>query len=187
MKCFQAAVIRRRTRSSRSPDLGVPAAFWVGLERVHSAAKSFDRELWAEGREGSQRVWETLEECGDAGTMAFARDERAHFYAQLERHGEAANLKALDTLSTHIQWILISGGESMFATGGTRMLSSLTGSSGGPYAIPAGALLDTLNSPAVKARRLCVNVGKAASRICRSQAAAEATKEGLSLIALECL
>ena len=141
-----------------APDLGVPAAFWVGLERVHSASKSFDRELWAEGREGSQRVWETLEECGDAGAMAFAREERAHFYAQLERRGEAAILKALDTLSTHIQWILVSGGESMLATGGTRMLSSLTGSSGGPYAIPAGASLDTPNSPAVKSLTYCLRV-----------------------------
>jgi hypothetical protein len=28
-------------------DLGVDPAFWVALERIHSAAKAFDRELWA--------------------------------------------------------------------------------------------------------------------------------------------
>ena len=76
-----------------APDLGVPPAFWVGLERVHSAAKSFDRELWAEGRMGSQRVWETLDECGDAIAISFARGERTHFYAELERRGEAAILR----------------------------------------------------------------------------------------------
>ena len=141
-----------------APDLGVAAAFWVGLERIHSASNSFDREIWAEDKEGSQRVWETLEDCGDEAAMTFAREERVHFYAELERRGEAAILKSLDTMSTHIQWILVTGGESMLATGGTRMLSSLTGASGGPYAIPAGASLDTPNSPAVKSLTYCLRV-----------------------------
>lgn len=141
-----------------APDLGVPPAFWVGLERVHSAAKSFDRELWAEGREGSDRVWKTLDQCGDATAMSFARDERALFYTELERRGEASILKALDTISAHIQWVLVTGGESMLATGGTRMLSSLTGQSGGPYAIPSGSSLDTPNSPAVKSLTYCLRV-----------------------------
>jgi hypothetical protein len=139
-------------------DLGVASAFWVCLERIHSAAKSFDRELWAEGREGSERVWENLQECGDSSAMSFAREKRLEFYAELERRGEAAILKALDTLSTHIQWVLVTGGESTLATGGTRMLSSLTGQSGGPYAIPAGSSLDTPNSPAVKSLTYCLRV-----------------------------
>jgi hypothetical protein len=161
-------------------DLGVPPAFWVALERIHSASKSFDRELWAEEPRGmaalaptalattaatttpsSPRVWETLQECGDAASMAFARGERTHFYAELERRGEAAILRALDALSTHIQWILVMGGESMLATGGTRItLGSLTGSvsGGGPYAIPTGSSLDTPNSPAVKALAYCLRV-----------------------------
>lgn len=141
-----------------APDLGVPPAFWVALERVHSAAKSFDRELWAEGREGSDRVWEILQSCGDSTAIAFARQQRVAFYSELERLGEAAILKALDTLSTHIQWILVTGGEGMLATGGSRMLSSLTGQSGGPYAIPAGSSLDTPNSPAVKSLTYCLRV-----------------------------
>jgi hypothetical protein len=143
-----------------APDLGVPPAFWVALERVHTASKSFDRELWSEGRVGSERVWETLEECGDAGSLAFARGERVHFYAELERRGEAAILRALDTLSTHFQWILVTGGESMLATGGKRItMGGLGGGSGGgPYAIPAGSSLDTPNSPAVKALAYCLRV-----------------------------
>jgi Exocyst complex component Sec10 len=143
-----------------APDLGVPPAFWVALERVHSAAKSFDRELWAEGRAGSERVWETLEECGDPGSVSFARGERVHFYAELERRGEAAILRALDSLSAHVQWILVTGGESMLATGGKRitMAGLGGGSSGGPYAIPAGSSLDTPNSPAVKALAYCLRV-----------------------------
>lgn len=141
-----------------APDLGVPPAFWVSLERVHSAAKSFDREMWAEGRAGSQRVWETLEECGDAASLNFARGERVHFYAELERRGEAAILRALDALSAHVQWILVTGGESMLATGGKRIMGSLTGASGGPYAIPAGSSLETPNSPAVKALAYCLRV-----------------------------
>jgi hypothetical protein len=143
-----------------APDLGVPPAFWVALERVHTAAKSFDRELWAEGRVGSERVWETLEDCGDPGSVAFARGERVHFYAELERRGEAAILRALDTLSAHFQWILVTGGESMLATGGKRitMAGLGGGSGGGPYAIPAGSSLDTPNSPAVKALAYCLRV-----------------------------
>lgn len=141
-----------------APDLGVAPAFWVCLERVHSASKSFDRELWAEGREGSDRVWETLEECNDSAAISFAKEERIMFYTELERRGEAAILKALDTLSSHIQWVLVTGGESMLATGGSRMLSTLTGASGGPYAIPTGASLDTPNSPAVKSLTYCLRV-----------------------------
>jgi len=41
-------------------DLGVDPAFWVSIERIHSAAKAFDRELWAENRKDSIRVWEIL-------------------------------------------------------------------------------------------------------------------------------
>lgn len=141
-----------------APDLGVPPAFWVALERVHSAAKSFDRELWAESRAGSERVWETLEECGDVASVSFARGERVHFYAELERRGEAAILRALDALSTHVQWILVTGGESMLATGGKRIMGSMAGSTGGPYAVPAGSSLETPNSPAVKALAYCLRV-----------------------------
>lgn len=140
-----------------APDLGVPPAFWVALERVHSASKSFDRELWAENRPDSHRVWETLDACGDPASLAIARDERQHFYAELERRGEAAILQALDTLSAHIQWVLVAG-ESMLATGGTRILSALSGQSGGPYAVPAGSSLETPNSPAVKSVTYCLRV-----------------------------
>jgi hypothetical protein len=141
-----------------APDLGVPPAFWVGMERMNSAAKSFDRELWAEGREGSERVWEILQECGDSTAQKFAQQERTLFFTELERRGETTTLKALETLSAHIQWVLVTGGESMLATGGSRMLSSLTGASGGPYAIPTGASLDTPNSPAVKSLTYCLRV-----------------------------
>ncbi|KAK1744828.1 exocyst complex component 5 [Skeletonema marinoi] len=50
--------------NSPAPDLGVDGSFWVGIERIHSAAKAFDRELWAEQRKGSERVWEILEATG---------------------------------------------------------------------------------------------------------------------------
>ena len=139
-------------------DLGVPPPFWVALERVHSASKSFDRELWAENRKDSHRVWETLQECGDSASLAIAKEERSHFYAELERRGESAILQALDTLSAHIQWILVMGGESMLATGGTRIFNQLTGQSGGPYAIPTGSSLETPNSPAVKSLTYCLRV-----------------------------
>jgi Exocyst complex component Sec10 len=141
-----------------APDLGVSPAFWVALERVHSAAKSFDRELWAENREGSQRAWEILNTCGDATSIAVARDCRLTFYSELERRGDNAILRALDTLSTHVQWVLVTGGESMMATGGTRIFNQLTGQGGGPYAIPAGSSLDTPNSPAVKSLTYCLRV-----------------------------
>lgn len=74
------------------------------------------------------------------------------FYTELERRGEAAILTALDTLSEYIQWILVTGGESMLATGGTRIFSQ----AGGPYSIPAGSSLDKNNSPAVKSLTYCL-------------------------------
>lgn len=35
------------------------------------------------------------------------------FFQELEERGETAILRALDTISTHIQWVLVAGGESM--------------------------------------------------------------------------
>lgn len=133
-----------------APALGVPPGFWIALERIHSASKSFDRELWS----GPQRVSDLLGSCGDEASISFAKGERTHFYAELERRGEAAMLQALDTLSTHVQWILVTGGESMLANGGKRMIG--LGTTGGPYAIAAGSSLDTPNSPAVKAVVFCL-------------------------------
>ena len=139
-----------------APDLGVSPAFWVALERVHSAAKSFDRELWAENREGSQRVWEILNTCADSQSIATAKDYRMKFFIELEKRGEAAIIKALETIAAHSRWILVTGGESMMATGGTSIFNALTGQGGGPYAIPAGSSLDTPNSPAVKSLTYCL-------------------------------
>ena len=141
--------------SDSAPDLGVPAKFWVALEYVHTAAKSFDRELWAENRPGSGRVWEVLQNTGGHASMAMARKCRLQFYAELESRGETAIHRALQTLSEHIRWILVSGGESMFATGGNRFFSG-GGGAGGPYAIPHGSSLETPNSPAVKSLTFCL-------------------------------
>lgn len=95
-------------------DLGVEGGFWLALERIHSAAKAFDRELWAEKKEGSARVWELLAKTGNHSNLALAKEWRAIFFRELEDRGEAAILKALETLSAHVQWIFVSGGEGHF-------------------------------------------------------------------------
>lgn len=41
------------------------------------------------------------------------------FFQQLEERGEIAILRALDTLSSHINWVLVAGGESA----GNRLLN----------------------------------------------------------------
>jgi hypothetical protein len=108
-------------------DMGVDYNFWQGMERIHSAAKAFDRELWAEQRAGSARVYEILAGTGSQTSLSIAKDRRIRFFGELESRGEAAILRALETLSVHIQWILVTGGESMLASGGTRILQSITG------------------------------------------------------------
>jgi hypothetical protein len=135
-----------------APDMGVSAQFWVALEYVHTAAKSFDRELWAESRPGSGRVWEILHMSGSTSSMSLARKCRIQFFAELESRGETTIHRALQTLSEHIRWILVSGGESMFATGGNRFF----GGGSGPYAIPQVSSLETPNSPAVKSLTFCL-------------------------------
>jgi hypothetical protein len=123
-------------------DMGVDPAFWVALERIHSAAKAFDREMWAENRKDSHRVWEILTSSGGgtgvSNSMSVARECRVEFFTELESRGEDAILRALDTLSAHIQWILVTGGEANLATGGTQFFNKLTGQSGVstvPYSI----------------------------------------------------
>jgi hypothetical protein len=101
--------------------------FWISIERIHSAAKSFDRELWAENRTGSIRVWEILVEARSPTSMTLAKDRRIRFFQELEERGEIVILRALDALSSHIQWILVSGGESTTRTGTTRLNLGGTG------------------------------------------------------------
>jgi len=79
--------------NSPAPDLGVDGSFWVGIERIHSAAKAFDRELWAEQRKGSERVWEILEATGSHTSMTLAKDQRVRFFQELEERGETAILR----------------------------------------------------------------------------------------------
>ena len=83
----------------------------MSIERIHSAAKSFERELWAENRTGSMRVWEILVHTRSQTSLTLAKDRRIRFFQELEEKGEAVILLALDALSAHIQWILVAGGE----------------------------------------------------------------------------
>lgn len=143
-------------------DLGVDSAMWVSLERIHSAAKAFDREMWAENRKDSNRVWELLASSGEGtgatNSMAVARECRIEFFTELEQRGEDAIFRALDTISAHIQWILVTGSEAMMSTGGARIFNQLTGQSGGPYSMSSGASLEAPNSPAVKSLCYCLRV-----------------------------
>ena len=136
--------------NSPAPDLGVDGSFWVGIERIHSAAKAFDRELWAEQRAGSERVWEALVATGSHTNLTLAKDQRMGFFQELEEGGETAILRALDTISTHIQWVLVAGGENVKGRGANKAKS------GGPYSVPAGSALESSNSPAVKSLTFCL-------------------------------
>ncbi len=140
-------------------DLGVPSHFWKCLDHIHLAARSFDKELWAYHRQGSGRVWEILTQTGSGATLSLASNRRLQFFSQLEELGEVALLQALNTLSTHIQWMLVMGGEYSVRKEGTtgRLLHGLTGpGSGGPYAIPASSSLNPNCSPAVDSLQRCL-------------------------------
>ena len=88
-----------------------------------------------------------------ASLQTLAKDQRMGFFQELEERGETAILRALDTLSSHIQWVLVAGGEHM-ASAGNRLLNK--DKNHGPYAIPAGSSLDNANSPAVKSLTFCL-------------------------------
>ena len=112
-------------------DIGVDPAFWVVLERIHAAAKAFDREMWAESKKGSLRAWELLSMNGEnSSALATGRDCRIELFSELEHRSEDAVLGALDTMSAHIQWILVSGAEAMLSSGGARLFNQLSGQSG---------------------------------------------------------
>mmetsp|Transcript_1315 Transcript_1315/g.2048 ORF Transcript_1315/g.2048 Transcript_1315/m.2048 type:complete len:1143 (+) Transcript_1315:61-3489(+) len=128
-------------------NLGVDGNFWITIERIHSAAKSFDRELWAENRTGSVRVWEILVQTRSQTSLTLGKERRIRFFQELEERGEAVILRALDTLSAHIHWILVTGGEAAVRSGHRKE---------GPYAVPSGSILDSTNSPAVKALTYCL-------------------------------
>ena len=143
-------------------DLGIDPAFWVALERIHSAAKAFDRELWAEPRKGSNRVWDILTTAGEgsetSNSIAVSREYRVDFFTELESRGEDAIIRALDTLGAHIQWILVTGSESALSSGAVSLFKSAAGNSGGPYAMNSGSSLEALNSPAIKSLAYCLRV-----------------------------
>lgn len=143
-------------------DLGIDPAFWVALERIHSAAKAFDRELWAEPRKGSNRVWDILASAGEgsdtSSSLAKAREYRIDFFTELESRGEDAILRALDTLGAHIQWILVTGSEAALSSGPGGLFKSVAGRSEGPYAVNSGSSLEAPNSPAIKSLAYCLRV-----------------------------
>jgi len=124
--------------------LGVDRQFWSCLERIYSSCKAFDDELWGKGR-GSSRVLDFLEEAGSATSLTVAKERRLRFFRDVEERGEASVLRALDTISSHVRWILVKGGESMFANGDKRPASAE-----GPYALPEGSSLSSPISPAAK-------------------------------------
>jgi|AntRauTorckE5430_2_1112549.scaffolds.fasta_scaffold02870_4 hypothetical protein len=133
-------------------NLGVDGNFWITIERIHSAAKSFDRELWAENRTGSVRVWEILVQTRSQTSLTVGKERRIRFFQELEERGEAVILRSLDTLSAHIHWIMVTGGEATVrSNAGARR-------GDGPYAVPSGYVFDaaSTNSPAVKALTYCL-------------------------------
>lgn len=76
------------------------------------------------------RVWEILVHTRSQTSLTLAKERRIRFFQDLEERGEAVILRALDTLSAHIQWILVTGGESMskVKTGaGNRLFSGSGG------------------------------------------------------------
>lgn len=107
-------------------------------------------------RSGITRVHDILHICDSTSAMEQAIDTRYTFYAGLESRGEGAILRALETLSTHITWILVTGGESMLATGAKHMLTAFHGQSGGPYSLNSAPPADIQSSPAVNMLKFCV-------------------------------
>jgi len=132
----------------------------IALERIHAAARTFDREMWAQNKKGSHRVWELLnmsrDGSGASKTISAVRDTRIEFFRELELRGEDALLRALETLSAHIDWILVTGAEAMLSSGGARLFNQLSGPSNGPYAMSSGSLLEAPNSPAVTSLCYCL-------------------------------
>ena len=91
-------------------DLGVDTGFWLALERIHSAAKAFDRELWAENKINSSRVWDLLTKTGNHSSLAAAKECRYRLFRDIEERGESVILKSLDAISVHIEWIISGDG-----------------------------------------------------------------------------
>jgi hypothetical protein len=51
--------------------------------------------------------------------MAIAKDCRVRFFRDLEEKGEIAIQSALDTIGSHMFWLLVLGGESVTASSGS--------------------------------------------------------------------
>lgn len=112
--------------------LALDANFWICIERIHTAARTFDRELWAENRTGSSRVWELLTaETKSPLNLTMAKDCRVRFFRDLEEKGEIAIQAALDTIGHHIFWLLVTGGDSTTSASGAGGNRQSTGPSRG--------------------------------------------------------
>lgn len=76
-------------------------------------------------------------------SLTLAKDRRIRFFQELEERGETVIMRALDSLSAHIQWILVSGGESSSKTK-TTTGNRLFAASGG---VSVSNLIDTFTVP----------------------------------------
>ena len=99
----------RGNDSDRPHDLGVEQGFWLALDRIHTAANAFDRELWAENKVGSSRVWDLLIKTGNHANFAAAKESRYMLFRGIEERGETCIFKALDAVSNHVEWIIVGG------------------------------------------------------------------------------
>merc|ERR1712037_691469 len=73
-----------------------------------------------------------------------------------EERGEAVILQVLDTLETHMEWMLVSGEEGVVTGSGPRLLQNPVCHVSSLYTISTGSLQDTPNSPAIKALTFCL-------------------------------
>jgi hypothetical protein len=74
------------------------------------------------------RVWEILVHTRSQTSLTLAKERRIRFFHELEERGEAVILSALDALSAHIQWIYVTGGESVSKSGtGSRLFAGSGG------------------------------------------------------------
>lgn len=143
-------------------NLGVDGLFWVCVEQIQSAAKAFDRELWAENRTNNFRVWELLKETGSHTSLTLARERRLRLAREIESRGEDTIIAALDAISKYMYWILVTGGESV-SGGGANWLMNMQQNQGakgvnnqGPYAMQGGGFLESQNSPGVSSLTFCL-------------------------------
>ena len=105
--------------------LGIGPNFWSSIAGVIKVCKIYDEVVWGwEAGKQEGTVSEILSSAGVMTELTVARERRIRFVKDVEKAGGNVLSSAIETLSDHIKWVLVSGEQKAGSSRGAYSISN---------------------------------------------------------------